>query len=181
MKRGTLVARLSAASFIAMLSTPAFAHHVMDGKTPTTFGEGLLSGLGHPVIEPAHLAAIVLAGIVAARLQGGFGFVAAFVVGSFFGTIAATAATLAIDETVVVASVAVLALLLPFRASVGWLGALGFFAIGAVHGVAFAESIIGAETQVVGAYLLGLALTEMVIGGAFLWVTSRLMAGRTRA
>jgi urease accessory protein len=181
MTRGTLVARLSAASFLSLAATPAFAHHVMDGKAPTTFVEGLLSGLGHPVIEPAHLAAIILAGIVAARLQGGFGLVAAFVAGGFFGTIAASAATLAIDETFVVASVAVLALLLPFRGSFGWLGAFVFLAIGVVHGVAFAESVIGAETQVVGAYLLGLALTEMVIAGAFYWATSRLTAGRTRA
>lgn len=178
MTRGTLIARLSAACFLSIASTPALAHHVMDGTAPTTFGGGLLSGLGHPVIEPAHLAAIVLAGVVAARLHGGFGLIVAFVGGSFFGTIAASAATIAIDETFVVASVAALALLLPFRTSFGWLGALGFLAIGAVHGVAFAESVIGAETRVLGAYLLGLALTEMVIAGASYWATSRLMTGR---
>lgn len=181
MKWGNVTARLSAAFLLAIVSTPAFAHHVMDGKAPTTFVEGLLSGLGHPVIEPAHLAAIVLAGIVAARLHGGLGLVAAFAGGSLFGTIAASAASLAIDETLVIASVVALALLLPFRTSLGWLGALGFLAIGAVHGVAFAESIIGAETRVVGAYLLGLALTEAVIAGAFYGVTSRLMTKRARA
>ena len=34
----------------------ASAHHVMGGKTPTTFVDGFLSGLGHPVIGPDHLA-----------------------------------------------------------------------------------------------------------------------------
>ena len=29
----------------------------MGGKTPSTFAEGLLSGLGHPVIGPDHLQA----------------------------------------------------------------------------------------------------------------------------
>ena len=33
-----------------VLAEPAFAHHVMGGRQAATFGEGLLSGLGHPVI-----------------------------------------------------------------------------------------------------------------------------------
>jgi urease accessory protein len=35
----------------------------MGGKMPSTFGEGLLSGLGHPVIGPDHLAFLVAVGI----------------------------------------------------------------------------------------------------------------------
>jgi urease accessory protein len=30
----------------------ASAHHMMGGRTPSTFVEGFLSGLGHPVIGP---------------------------------------------------------------------------------------------------------------------------------
>ena len=37
---------------------PAFAHHVVGGKMPVTFMDGLLSGLGHPIIGLDHLAAI---------------------------------------------------------------------------------------------------------------------------
>src|SRR5258708_24998229 len=41
----------------------ASAHHVMGGKIPTTFAEGFLSGLGHPVIGPDHLAFLLAIGV----------------------------------------------------------------------------------------------------------------------
>ena len=41
----------------------ASAHHVMGGRMPSTFTEGLLSGLGHPVIGADHLAFLVGLGI----------------------------------------------------------------------------------------------------------------------
>ena len=34
---------------------PAAAHHFMDGTTPATAAEGLLSGLAHPLIGLDHL------------------------------------------------------------------------------------------------------------------------------
>src|SRR5688572_11684135 len=61
------IARLVAAlGLLAALADPALAHHVMDGRTPTTFMEGLLSGLGHPIIGYDHLAAIIAVGCLAA-------------------------------------------------------------------------------------------------------------------
>src|SRR5215813_7890802 len=47
-----------------LLADPAFAHHLMGGRMPSTFVEGLLSGLGHPVIGIDHLAFLVAVGIV---------------------------------------------------------------------------------------------------------------------
>src|SRR5262249_29863369 len=47
----------------SLFTTSAFAHHVMGGKTPSTFVEGLLSGTGHPVIGPDHLAFLLAIGI----------------------------------------------------------------------------------------------------------------------
>src|SRR5215218_6836998 len=49
---------------LAMAAEPAFAHHVMGGSTPSTFGQGLLSGLGHPIIGIDHLAFLVAVGVV---------------------------------------------------------------------------------------------------------------------
>src|ERR1700692_1843037 len=46
-----------------LVADPAFAHHVMGGRTPATFGEGLLSGLGHPIIGIDHLAFLVAVGV----------------------------------------------------------------------------------------------------------------------
>src|SRR6516225_11686931 len=41
----------------------ASAHHLMGGKTPSTFAEGILSGVGHPIIDPDHLAFLLALGI----------------------------------------------------------------------------------------------------------------------
>ena len=43
---------------------PAFAHHVMGGGLPSTAWQGLLSGLGHPIIGIDHLAFIVAIGLM---------------------------------------------------------------------------------------------------------------------
>ncbi len=46
---------------------PALAHHPMGGVTPATFADGLLSGLGHPVIGLDHFAAVIAVGALAVR------------------------------------------------------------------------------------------------------------------
>src|ERR1044071_6160591 len=46
-----------------LMTASASAHHVMGGKMPTTFAEGFLSGLGHPVIGPDHLAFLLAIGV----------------------------------------------------------------------------------------------------------------------
>jgi urease accessory protein len=42
---------------LPLSATNAFAHHIMSGRTPATFGDGMLSGLGHPIIGPDRWAA----------------------------------------------------------------------------------------------------------------------------
>ena len=64
-------------SMLAMLVlsvTPAFAHHVMGGRTPATFAEGILSGLGHPIIGVDHFAAVVAVGCLAAAHRAAWRF-----------------------------------------------------------------------------------------------------------
>jgi urease accessory protein len=41
------VALAGTTSFLS--SQPTLAHHLMGSKTPDTFAQGVLSGLGHPV------------------------------------------------------------------------------------------------------------------------------------
>ncbi len=53
----------------AALAEPVFAHHLMGGCTPATFSEGILSGLGRPIIGLDHLAAVVAIGCLAAAHQ----------------------------------------------------------------------------------------------------------------
>ena len=61
------------------LTEPAFAHHLMGGRTPATFGEGILSGLGHPIIGLDHFAAVVAVGCLAAAHRAGMALAVGFV------------------------------------------------------------------------------------------------------
>src|SRR3977135_1713953 len=74
-----------AATALAVLPRMAWAHHFMDGGLPETFAEGLLSGLGHPVIGLDHAAFIVAAGFFLASVEGGMWGVLALIVGSLIG------------------------------------------------------------------------------------------------
>ena len=51
---------------VASARPPALAHHVMGGRMPASFSEGLLSGFGHPIIGLDHLAAVLAVGCLAA-------------------------------------------------------------------------------------------------------------------
>src|SRR5688572_33501684 len=55
-----------AVTALLLTLAPASAHHVMGGGLPSTFSQGLLSGLGHPVIGPDHLAFLIAVGIAVA-------------------------------------------------------------------------------------------------------------------
>ena len=63
----------------------AFAHHVMGGQLPQSFGQGLLSGVGHPVIGVDHFAFVVAVGITAALAGRLWGLTLSFVAGTLAG------------------------------------------------------------------------------------------------
>src|SRR5215213_4307940 len=61
----TVLLSRAAVIFAAVAASgPALAHHAMGGVTPSTFAQGLLSGLGHPIIGIDHLAFLVAVGVV---------------------------------------------------------------------------------------------------------------------
>src|SRR5438552_1104114 len=60
-----------AATSLAVLPRIAWAHHFMGGGPPETFAQGLLSGLGHPVIGLDHAAFILAAGFFLALVEAG--------------------------------------------------------------------------------------------------------------
>jgi urease accessory protein len=70
---------------VALSATNASAHHVMGGRMPATFMDGLLSGLGHPIIGIDHFAAVVAVGCLAATHKAAptlvIGFIAAMMAG----------------------------------------------------------------------------------------------------
>jgi urease accessory protein len=162
----SIASRLFAAiAAIAILAEPAFAHHVMGGRMPVTFGEGILSGLGHPVIGLDHFAAVVAVGCLAAAHRQGAALAVAFVVAMMCGVaVHLQAVTVPAAEILVAVSVILLGAILIRRPDLPLAGALALFVlVGLIHGYALGESIYGAERTPLYAYLLGLAVIQSVV------------------
>ena len=152
-------------SVFCLAAAPAFAHHVMGGRTPSTFLEGLLSGLGHPVIGPDHLAFVVALGLVVGMAGLNLALPALFVAAMAVGVVVHVGGIgLPAPEVIVAISVLLAGLLIAAGRAlpvVAW-GALFAFA-GLFHGYAFGESIYGAEASPLWAYLVGLVLSQSVL------------------
>jgi urease accessory protein len=150
---------------------PAHAHHMMGGRMPATFAEGLLSGLGHPVIGIDHLAFIVAVGLAVGVAGLSLAMPAVFVVTSAVGVaIHVGGANLPGAELVVAASVILAGGLLATRSAsraspvTGLMTWSALFAVaGLFHGYAYGESIFGAERTPLGAYLVGLVIVQTAI------------------
>ena len=163
MKRPLTVMLIPAA--LAALSPPAFAHHLMGGKMPSTFTEGILSGLGHPVIGIDHFAAVVAIGCLAAAHRAGAALAVAFVAAMMCGVaVHLQAVTVPAAEILVALSVFALGTILLRRRDLPLAAALALFVVvGLIHGYALGESIYGAERTPLVAYLLGLAVIQSVV------------------
>ncbi len=148
-----------------LLARPAFAHHVMGGAMPATFSDGLLSGLGHPIIGLDHFAGVVAVGCLAAAHPKGWGLVVGFVLAMIAGVAAhLQGATVPGAELVVAGSVIVLGGILLSRRELSAAVALVLFvAVGWIHGYALGESIFGAEQTPLWAYLIGLAVIQSAV------------------
>jgi urease accessory protein len=156
-----------AASLIALVAfaDPAFAHHVMGGRQATTFGEGLLSGLGHPVIGLDHFAAVVAIGCLAAAHRAGSMLVVGYVVAMMLGVaLHLTGATVPASELLVALTVLALGFVLLLDRGMSAIAAMTAFAlVGLIHGYALGESIYGAEPTPLVAYLIGLAVIQSAV------------------
>lgn len=156
-----------AACAALLLAAPAWAHHAMDGRTPETLAEGLLSGLAHPVIGLDHLAFVLAVGWLLAKLPLArrAGLAAAFVVGTVAGTfLHLQSVDIPASELLVALSVLLAGLSLVFRR---WPGlavlAPALPLAGLLHGYAYGESIVGAEPAPLAAYLAGFAAIQFLI------------------
>jgi urease accessory protein len=158
--------RLGVLAIMMVVAEPAWAHHVMDGKLPQTFLQGLLSGFGHPVIGVDHLAAIVGVGILAALAGRSAAVVLAFSVAVIAGVgLHLSGIDLPASELFVGLTTLLIGALVILRQSMSAGRALLLFALaGLVHGYALGESIVGAEASPLVAYLLGLLVIQTAIG-----------------
>jgi urease accessory protein len=179
-----LVARAGTAAAGLLAAAPVLAHHPMGGMTPQTLTQGLLSGIGHPVIGVDHLAFLVVAALLAFTVTGVARWLlpAAFIGGTVAGTlIHVQALDIPAAELLVAATVLAGGALVVSGRRLG-AGALALLLAGAgvFHGYAYGEAIIGAEQTVLGAYLAGFALIQYaVIAGLLLGLTR--LAARSEA
>jgi urease accessory protein len=150
---------------VGVAAGPAFAHHLMGGRIPTTFTEGMLSGLGHPVIGIDHFAAAVAVGCLAAAHRAGAALAIAFVLAMMAGVaVHLHAVAMPAAELLVALSVIALGAILLREPQLPVSAALGLFVlVGLIHGYALGESIYGAERAPLAAYLTGLAVIQSVI------------------
>lgn len=178
-----IVARALILALAAAAPATAYAHHVMDGQLPATFLQGLLSGLGHPIIGADHFAFIVGIGMLAAATGLGPLLPLAFVVAMCAGlAVHFLGVSVPGSEVLIAASVLLigLAVLRPRRGDSERVEGMMFAAAGALHGYALAETIIGAEQGVIAAYVLGLVAIQVAVASAAYFGTRLLLARQDR-
>lgn len=178
----TLSRRLVLAIVALAAAGEVFAHHPMGGAVPATAWQGLLSGLGHPVIEVDHLLFLLGAAVAAAAAQLGARLALILLPGYVLAGAVATAwrapgLEIPFAEAGVLLSLGVVAAWLWVQRMPGALaGALLAVAGGFIHGYAYGEAVIGSEATPLIAYLAGLALVQSLLLIAVWWGASRLAA-----
>ncbi|NES01915.1 MAG: HupE/UreJ family protein [Okeania sp. SIO2F4] len=143
----------------------AMAHHPMGGTTPANFWEGLLSGMGHPIIGIDHLAFVVAVGLIAAIIPNCILILASFLATAMLGTgIHLLSIDLPLTEIAIAISVVAFGAMLAFKQKLNTLLLIIFAGLaGIFHGYAYGEAIIGAEMTSLLAYLIGFTAIQLFI------------------
>ena len=148
---------------LLLIAFPASAHHGMDGTVPTDFFQGFMSGIAHPLIGIDHFAFVVSVGLLAATQQKGIFIPISFVLAAMLGAgIHLAGFDTSGIELWVSGSVLLFGILLSLknRPNITTIVLLSAIA-GIFHGYAYGESIFGAESTPLFAYLLGLSLIHI--------------------
>ncbi|MEL6580524.1 MAG: HupE/UreJ family protein [Cyanobacteria bacterium J06621_12] len=168
-KNKAIAAGLVSSIFLSLnllFSTPALAHHPNGGEIPGNFVAGFFSGIGHPVIGIDHLIFVIAIGLLASlRNKLGLILPTAFVIATAIGTgIHLQSVDLPGAELIISASVLIMGIFLAQKNQVNLaLITIAAAIAGIFHGYAYGESIIGAETMALGAYLLGFCSIQLAI------------------
>ncbi|MDP2506972.1 HupE/UreJ family protein [Oceanobacter sp. 3_MG-2023] len=157
---------------LLVLPLSAQAHHPMGGQTPETAVQGLLSGIGHPIIELDHFLFVVgFAALLAFCSRHVFSQVSLFLGLAIIGTLSRMAVPeIHFFEIGIVATSALVGLFMIVqkldRTQLLW--ALATVA-GLLHGYAYGEAIVGAEATPVLSYLVGYCLIQaaLILGIVF--------------
>lgn len=159
---------------VLLAATSGWAHHPFEGVEPQDFSlvQGLVSGLGHPLLGTDHLVfllAIVVMAVLTTRrwvlpllASGLAGSGLAVLVGAMLEPGLGPALELVVSLSLVAAGLV----------HGGWLPAWVLLPLMGVHGFLLGEPVIGAEPTPLVAYGLGLLLSQ----GALLLVATALLA-----
>jgi len=158
-----LISRIISSLLIISLPSVSYAHHPNGYKLPDSLTEGLLSGLGHPVIGLDHLAFILGIGILSYFMKQRILIPSVFIISTILGTILhLNSITIPYIAILIASSVLILGLILV--TNIHKQSAAVCLAItGLLHGYAYGESIVGAETTPLISYLVGFALIQFII------------------
>lgn len=162
----------------ALAATPGWAHHPFEGIDPQDINllQGLVSGLGHPVLGVDHLVFLLAIVVITALTtrQWVLPLLAAGLAGSGLavtaGAVPGPGLGLALELVVSLSLVAA------GLVQAGWLSAWVLLPLMGVHGFLLGEPMIGAEPTPLLAYGLGLLLSQ---GALLLLVTSLLARSRS--
>src|SRR5262245_28599554 len=155
----------AAVAIVLPLIPPAFAHHLMGGELPSTAWQGLLSGLGHPIIGIDHFAFTVGVGLMS-QLAGRIVLLPLlFVTGSVLGCfIHIQGLDLPWTESAIGLTVAAAAAIVATRSRIPIVVLVLLFGIaGVFHGYAYGESIVGAEAAPLSAYIVGFGVIQYCV------------------
>ena len=159
---------------VVLAATPGWAHHPFEGVEPRDFSlvQGLVSGLGHPLLGTDHLIfllAIVVMTVLTTR-RWVLPLLASGLVGS--GLAVLVVATPETGLGLALELVVSLSLVAAGLVHGGWLPAWVLLPLMGVHGFLLGEPMVGSEPTPLVAYGLGLLLSQ----GALLLVATALLA-----
>ncbi|MEL6814059.1 MAG: HupE/UreJ family protein [Cyanobacteria bacterium J06598_3] len=166
---------IASALLTLLLAAPAMAHHPFGGQAPQSLFEGLLSGIGHPVLGFDHLAFVIAVGLLAAVLRRGFTVPLAFLLAALVGTgLHLGELNLPAPEFVISASVLLFGALVVTRRDLSTPAVVALTALaGMFHGYAYGEAVVGAEPTPLVAYLIGFTAVQGAIAGVAYLLSQR--------
>jgi urease accessory protein len=183
----TALKRLGLGTFVSigllLIAFPASAHHGMDGKVPADFFQGFMSGIAHPLIGFDHFAFIVSVGLLAATQQKGIFIPISFVLAAMLGAgIHLAGFNTSGVELWVSGSVLLFGILLslknrPNTTIIVLLSAIA----GIFHGYAYGESIFGAESTPLFAYLLGFTVIQLLVLMVIFALGKKMLSGQSQS
>ncbi len=177
---------------ISLFATAALAHHPLGGMPMETFTQGVLSGIGHPLLGFDHLFFVAAVGIAAVCIRRALSAPLAYIATMLAGCLVTSLWDAALASEIMIAlSLLVMGSMLVSGHRFGNKTLAAVFAgFGLFHGAAFGAAMAAQEAafgiEILIGYLLGLGFTQYAIaigmGSIFvaLWKTNNSGAMQTR-